>query len=322
MTLYAYDGASAFSLTDAKSHGAVIITGYIVGHPGGMDPINRARVNQIRALGMGFLPNWERGAGYLVTCTRADGVAAGKEALTALRELGVPDDGTVACAFSWDVNVHPSQYPHCGTVSDGIIEGLAGHYLFTAYGQGGLIDYFAQTGRLKSEGWLSASSSFPGYDAADPHVALVQRIGTPVPGTDQDIVTDAKNAHAWWPDHSPYTQATAPNILEEIMALDPNSADYKRVIQDVAAAAQHAADNPAWASNLPGDTRFSPDSLIRGIMNEKFGVFLDPTKMAAAIAAALPATGASLTQADVEAAVHAAFAAAFAGAASPAPQAG
>jgi hypothetical protein len=213
MTLYAYDGASAFDLAAAKREGAILITGYIVGHPGGMDPINAARVARIHDLGMGFLPNWERGAGYLVTCSRADGVAAGREAVAALRALGVPDDGTVACPFSWDVWINPGQYAHCGTVADGIIEGLAGRYLFTAYGQGGLIDYLADTGRLKSEGWLSASKSFPGYNAADSRVALVQRVGTPVPGTDQNVVTDPANVHAWWPAGSPYGE-TMPNAAD------------------------------------------------------------------------------------------------------------
>jgi hypothetical protein len=136
-------------------------------------------VHQIHELGMGFLPNWERGASYLVTASHAQALAAGNEAVAALRALGVPDDGSIACPFSWDVNVAPSQYAHCGAVADGIIEALAGRYRFTAYGQGGLIDYFARTGRLQSEGWLSASSSFPGYDAASPRVALVQRVGSP-----------------------------------------------------------------------------------------------------------------------------------------------
>jgi hypothetical protein len=204
MTLYAYDGASPFNLSAAKAHGAVLITGYIVGHPGGMNPINRARVRQIHALGMGFLPNWERGASYLVTASHFDGLAAGREAVPALRALGVPDDGTVACPFSWDTYIDPSKYAHCGLVADGIIEGLAGRYLFTAYGQGGLIDYFARTGRLQSEGWLSASSSFPGFNPVNPRVALVQRVGTPVAGTDQNILTDPRNVHAWWPAGSPY----------------------------------------------------------------------------------------------------------------------
>jgi hypothetical protein len=204
VTLYAFDGASPFSLTAAKKAGAVVITGYIVGHPGGMDPIDKARVTAIRKLGMGFLPNWERAADYLVNCGYTGGKAAGLEAVAALRKLGVPDDGTVACPFSWDVWLDPALYQQCGRVADGIIDGLGGHYLFTAYGQGGLIDYLADTGRLQSEGWLSGSTSFPGYNAADRRVALVQHTRTTVPGTDLNVVTDPSGVHAWWPPNSPY----------------------------------------------------------------------------------------------------------------------
>lgn len=205
MTLYAYDGASPFSLSAAKAKGAVVITGYIVGHPGGYDPISKARVDEIRAAGMGFLPNWEKGASYLVTCGKSGGLAAGKEAVAALQALSVPSDGTVAVVFSWDTYIQPAQYAECAQVADGIIEGLAGKYLFSAYGQGGLLKYLSETGRLKVKGWLSSSSGFPGYDPTASYVGLVQEIGTDVPGTDRDhIITDPHNIGAWWPDGSPY----------------------------------------------------------------------------------------------------------------------
>lgn len=211
MALLAYDGASAFDLNAAKQHSGIAITGYLVGHPGGFNPIDKARVNQIRAMGMGFLPNWERGADYLVSCGKAGGIGAGQEALAAMRALGVPDNGTVACPFSWDVNVNPGLYPQCGQVADGIIAGLAGHYLFSTYGQGGLIDYFRATGRMKVKGWLSGSTSFPGFNASGPNIAMVQShdaagnwINTQVPGTDVNTVIDPRALGAWWPAGSPY----------------------------------------------------------------------------------------------------------------------
>ena len=205
MTLYAYDGASPFSLSDAKAKGAILITGYIAGHPGGYDPISKARVNEIRAAGMGFLPNWEIGADYLVTCGKSGGLAAGKQAVAALTSLGVPYNGTIAVVFSWDTYIQPAQYAQCAQVADGIIEGLAGKYLFSAYGQGGLLSYLSETGRMKVKGWLSASSGFPGYDPTASYVGLVQETSTNVPGTDRDhIITDPHNIGAWWPDGSPY----------------------------------------------------------------------------------------------------------------------
>lgn len=256
--LFAFDGVSPFDLKAAKNAGAILITGYIVGHPGGMNPIDKARVDKIRSMGMGFLPNWERGAAYLVNCSKADGVAAGREAVTALRALGVPDDGTIACPFSWDTWVDPTQYHHCGDVADGIIEGLAGRYRFSAYGQGGLIDYLTSTGRMQAQGWLSASSSFPGYDAASPRVALVQHISTPVPGTDLDVVTDPYHVGAWWPTGSPYASSSPTDLLEQIMTLPgaPKGLTYAKLLDDIAHAVvdleipNHSKGTPTVASIL------------------------------------------------------------------------
>jgi hypothetical protein len=216
--MYAFDGASAFSLAAAKAAGAVLITGYIVGHPGGMDPIDKARVQEILALSLGFLPNWERGADYLVNCGHDGGVAAGQEAVAALQALGIPE-GT-ACPFSWDTQIAPSLYPQCGQVADGIIAGLAGHYRFSAYGQGGLLEYFRTTSRMSVKGWLSGSEGFPGFDVNSPHVGLVQShdahgkwLNTTVSGTDVNTVLDPHNLGALWPANSPYAQ--------EALTMDP-----------------------------------------------------------------------------------------------------
>lgn len=217
MTALAFDGASPFDLAAAKNAGAVAITGYIVGNPGGFGPINKARVEQIRSMGMGFVPNWERGAAYLISCGKPGGVAAGQETVAALRALGVPDDGTVACYFSWDAYVQPGQYSACGAVADGIIEGLAGHYLFDAYGQGGLIQYLIMSGRIRHglKSWLSMSEGFPGFNVDwSTYVAMVQQhhadgswFASPVAGTDVNTVLDPHALGAWWPASSPYASS-------------------------------------------------------------------------------------------------------------------
>lgn len=216
--MYAYDGASAFSLAEAKAHGAGLITGYIVGHPGGENPIDKTRVQEILALGMGFLPNWERGPDYLVTCGYTAGKAAGQEAVVALQALDITE-GT-AVAFSWDTDLSASQYKQCGAVADGIIAGLARHYRFSAYGQGGLLEYFRTTKRMTVKGWLSGSTAYPGFSVSLPSVGMVQShdasgaaISTPVAGTDINTVLDPYNIGALWPAKSPYGGN---------MALDPN----------------------------------------------------------------------------------------------------
>lgn len=256
MTLYAYDGASPFSLTDAKAHGAVLITGYIVGHPGGYDPIDKKRIQQIRALGLGFLPNWERGASFLVSCGYSGGVGAGREAVTALEALGVPH-GT-AVVFSWDTHVDPADYSRVGKVADGIIDGLAGKYVFSAYGQGDLLAYLRTTGRMKVKGWLSASKSFPGYDEASPHVGLVQKIGTPVPGTDQDVVTDPYNLGAWWPDGSLFARKELKldaDVKARFDKLDAEVADLKHALLSALSSSDGKPHYlRTWLSKVTGKT--------------------------------------------------------------------
>lgn len=222
MTGLAFDRAGMFDATELdglKRAGAIAVCGYIVGTPGGMAHIDKAHVDLILSKGLGFVPNWERKADYLVSCGKAGGFAAGMEALAACRALGVPDDGTVAVVFSWDTFVGPSLYPQCGEVADGIIQGLGGRYLFSAYGQGGLLDFLAQTGRMKPgvKGWLSMSEAFPGFWVGSPpkmnslNVAMVQEhhadgswYTSPVPGTDVNTILNPAALHAWWPDNSPY----------------------------------------------------------------------------------------------------------------------
>lgn len=211
MTLLAFDRAAMFTaaeLDGLKRAGAVAVCVYIVGTPGGCPHADKPYVDLIHSKGLGVVPNWERGAAYLVSCGRAGGTQAGLEAVAACQALGIPSDGTVAVPFSWDTHVDPSLYAQCGVVADAIIAALNGRYLFSAYGQGGLIDYFVRTGRMKPgvEGWLSMSRSFPGFNAGDPNVAMVQEhhadgtwFSSPVVGTDVDTITDLAGLHAWWP---------------------------------------------------------------------------------------------------------------------------
>jgi hypothetical protein len=206
--MFAFDGAAAFDLDAAARAGAVAVTGYIVGTPGGLPHIDKGRIDQIRAKGMGFYPNWERAIDALVHAGHSGGVDAGQEALEALRGFGVPDDGSVACAFSWDVDVAPAQFESCGVVADGILDGLGGHYRFTAYASAGLIKYLTDTGRISGvKGWLSESEGFNGFSTVDwsKYVAMVQNhdahgnwLDSPVPDTDIDTILDAAALGAWW----------------------------------------------------------------------------------------------------------------------------
>lgn len=220
MALLAYDGASAFDLDAAKRAGGIAVTGYTIGHPGGFDPISKDRVDTARSKGLGVWPNAEGPADFLATCTPAQAQVMAANALAAATALGFPTNKTISYPFSWDVNIPRANYGKCADNARAVIQGLGDKFLFTAYAQGGLIDYFKSQGLLQAKGWLSASSSWPGFNPKSPNIAMVQShdadgnwINTAVPGTDVNTVIDPHALGAWWPANSPYggsVSATGP----------------------------------------------------------------------------------------------------------------
>jgi hypothetical protein len=156
----------------------------------------KPRVDQVRASGVGVLANHERAVDQLLT---GGGTQAAMDAVAAVLSWGMPADGSCAIFYSVDLSVSPAQYPTVGAAFDQINAVHAGRFRTGVYGQGGLIDYLHQTGRTSVKGWLSASSSFPGYNPQSPNVGLYQLVGSDVAGTDKNIVTDAANLGVWWP---------------------------------------------------------------------------------------------------------------------------
>lgn len=203
MTRFMYDAAYAPSLSAVKAHGGLGMSCYLTGDYASTSP----QPAKLRAAGLFALGNYERGAGELVSCGYDRGVEIGKEAATAFIAKGAPRNTRLTPAkkrlaiyFSVDVNVRVSDFPAVGKAFDGIKKGLAGRFDPRVYGEGALIDYLIKTKRVTGPQWLSASSSFPGYDASSPHVGLVQKVGSPVGGTDQDVITcDPSELGAWWP---------------------------------------------------------------------------------------------------------------------------
>jgi hypothetical protein len=324
MTLYAYDGASPFDLAAAKAHGAVLITGYIVGHPGGMDPITPRRVRQIHALGMGFLPNWERAADFFRTASLADCRNAGKEALAACRSLGVPDDGTVGVPFSFDYQVPASGFPRATDQLAACGDGMGGHYQPLGYGQVDLINYWAAHG-LPGPHWLMGStwrpsSQFAGHEVGSPHVALVQShdaagnwLNSPVAGTDINTVTQPGRLPAWWPPGSPYAAGGH-------MTMDADVKARFDQLETLLRGVPHAvlSDDEVPVALDPNNMTWAPSSTL-GFIARHLALLegkMDPAKLAAAIAAALP-PGAAIDPAQVQAACEQGVRAVFADAATP-----
>ena len=164
----------------------------------GTHAYSESSIQQIHAAGVPILLNHERLPDQLLG-GHAAGVQAASDALSAVSAFGVPLDGTVAVCFSVDVSVPPTQYETVGQAFDGINSVLAGKLVASCYGQGGLIDYLASTHRTGAKGWLSGSSSFPGYNRNSPNVGMWQHVGTDVPGTDLDTVTDLAGLRPWYP---------------------------------------------------------------------------------------------------------------------------
>lgn len=300
MSMWVYDGASPFSLDAAKANGAVGITGYIIGRPGGYYPITKARVDQIRAKGMGFVPNWERAADAFLRLTVGECGQAGVESMRANQALGVPDG--VRTYFSIDTQVSTDRFPEMAQKLDAAQAGMGGHYPAGLYGQSNLIDWLGShptRSSIRGKHWLMMSTWNQYYHADSPYVCMVQEHNldgswhsSPVPNTDCNLVTDARAIGAWWPDGSPYGG-------EVDMPLD--ATDLLKIRQEVIAALSDTTH-----SYLTDEFAKSNAVVIKAV---NVAIAAAVPNIASAIYARLPpaATG-GLSQDDVKTAVKAALA--------------
>lgn len=214
MSLYVYDGASDFSLDAAKNAGAIAVTGYIVGSPGGYPHADKVRVDEALSKGLGFSPNWERAPDAFLTYSVGECGQAGVEALNACRAVGLPDDGSIRCSFSIDTQVPTSRFGEMAQKLDAANAGLGGHYQAFPYGQSSLIDWLGSHQSLhtiRGKHWLMMSTWGQYYHTDSPYVCMVQEHNldgtwhsSPVAGTDLNLVTDPYAIGAYWPDGSPY----------------------------------------------------------------------------------------------------------------------
>jgi hypothetical protein len=253
--LYAFDGASAFDLSAAKAHGGIAATTYIRGTPGGMPHADAARVAEIRRDALGASPNWEATADYFGTCSLAGATWAGTDALRALRELGYPDDGTIAVSFSFDFDVPAGRYPEMGAKVRAITAALGGHYRTMIYGQESLIIYLVVNGYVTGKHWLMMSRFGQAYDPGASYFCMVQGhdiagnwINSPVPGTDINTVTDPHALYAWWPAGSPYEQGDLPMLAADIKAIAVATANEVWNVENLAGTSNHVASY--WLTNL------------------------------------------------------------------------
>lgn len=210
MTLYMYDAAYKPNLDQVVAHGGIAMSVYLTGSYAN----TCAQPSELHAKKLGALGNYEQAPDELLHCGKSGGVDIGKRAAAAYVAKGAPADKNLVIAYSVDVDAPPSSFPAIAEAFDGIRIGAAtvGQFRQKVYGEGALIDYLIAHGKVDGHvEWLSASTSFPGFDAADPNVGTVQLIGSPVPGTDEDRITSTEWLDGiWWPAGSPYDKGDNP----------------------------------------------------------------------------------------------------------------
>ncbi|MGZ4524099.1 MAG: hypothetical protein ACXVXO_11895 [Mycobacteriaceae bacterium] len=214
----AYDAAYAPSLATVRQAGGVAVNHYLTGIYAGSSTQPRLA----RAAGLGCILTYEQGPSELVGTSRAYGRMVGQRAVTAAVAAGAPADGSVAIFFSVDVNV--ANAGDCDQAFLGIRDACAGKFQVRAYAQGSVIDHLAAAGITGGKGWLAAPTSWPGFNPSSPNVCLVQRVGTDVPGTDLNDITDINALGAWWPDGSPYGDDMTPDECRAVVRDELNYA--------------------------------------------------------------------------------------------------
>ena len=277
MTYYLYDAATAPDLDEVKAHGGIAMSVYLTGSYAD----SGAQPDALHAKGLGVLGNYEEAIDELLYCGRDGGVDIGRRAAEAYMGKGAPAGLGLGIAFSVDLSADESTFGAIGTAFDGIREGLDGRFVPKVYGEGALINYLVAHHKVEGLQWLSASTSFPGFDPDNPAVGRVQLVGTPVPGTDQDEITHFAGLGIWWPPGS--TFANSDTSLQE----DDMTPEQARQLADVHARLAKI-DNTAFAisnSILPAVADIRPKVQI--LFARSHGDQVNPQELARDLATAL-----------------------------------
>ncbi|MGH3265048.1 MAG: hypothetical protein ACRDNS_24000, partial [Trebonia sp.] len=216
MTALLFDAAYKPDLAAVKAAGGIAMSVYLTGQYAS----TCASAAQLHADDLGALGNFEEGSADLTSCWESGGVQIGKRAAAAYIAEGAPAGKGLGLAFSLDINTPSSEFGAVGAAFDGIRVGLNGQFVPLVYAEGAAIDYLWTNHKVAGVEWLAAPTSWPGFNAGDVHVGLVQQVGSPVHGTDEDKITNlaALAPLIWWPQGSPYAQEV-PMTEAEIAAV-------------------------------------------------------------------------------------------------------
>lgn len=304
--LYMYDGAYRPKLADVLAKGGIALNGYLTG----IYANTTTQPQQARAAGLGFVPTYEEGPGELVGASRATGRRVGDKIVKAFKDKGIPLSPDIGVYPSVDVSVpidgNDRDADQCNTGWLGIRDVIDGSISIRSYAEGAIIDALAKEKLVDGKCWLAAPTSWPGFNVNDQYICMVQLVGTDVTGTDKNhLITDPYDMGAWWPDGSIYER----NFMSDLTA-----AQLKQISDAV------------WGhlipiDNQPKPTQWTADHTLQRAYTqaEAARVQGNPSNLAKAIVAALPANVGDLTPAQLEAAIETGVRAVFADAGNPTP---
>jgi hypothetical protein len=273
MPLYLYDEAfdSPGRTALIKSRpGAVAISHYLTGSHATTSP----QVDAVRAAGLGALHNWERQPGALVGASRATGRNIAAEAVTGISPKA-PRDWSLAVYFSVDVDVANSTPGVCDEGFRGVRDVLDPLKIrAAAYAEIGVIEHVVRAGILAGKHWLSMSPGFSPighYGASSPYACIVQMhdaagnwIGTDVPGTDRNIITDPQATGIWWPDGSPYLAGDDMSAAD-VTAIEKAITDSEQRLHDTIVAETRNAAARVTASGADDATAAQLASAMKSL---------------------------------------------------------
>lgn len=227
--MYAFDAAYKPDLRQVLKAGGVAINCYITGKFSG----TTTQPSQARSVGLGSIATYEEDPSELVKASREQGQAIGRKIMAGMKAKGYPPGTAVYSSVDVYVN-NPSDVAYAYL---GINDIIAPTYSHRSYAEGAIIDYLVNHRLVQGKCWLSASKSYPGYNANDENVCMRQLVGSSVIGTDADALYTVQDVYAigaWWPPNSPYLYT----LLEWIMTLPgaPKNLTYQQLVSDIAAA--------------------------------------------------------------------------------------
>lgn len=209
MTQLVFDSAEPFTqarLNSVKAAGGIGVCRYVKRWTPNNYDLEPAERTLILGNGLGLEYNAEQAAGDMLNQSPAWWQAYGAYVAARLQSWGVRTDRGITVAASCDQDITTeAQLEHVVANYAAFRAGLA-VYGMRAYAQTQVIERLISTGVAAADDkeWLPGARGWSGLSTAVynayPHAAIVQQIGTPVAGTDENTVLDLAGLGMEWPE--------------------------------------------------------------------------------------------------------------------------